>query len=185
LFNLGEFMQIKNGDKLKWIGDDGWLKYGDVITVTDVSTGELRHDRLNETSSGWYLSNTQRFKPVYITEDIQSDQTQRKDAGKLRMDLIPPEWLIELSKVLTFGAKKYEANGWKEGMNYSRCLAALKRHLVKWELGETLDDESKCHHLSAVAWNALALMYYDLHERSDLDDRQKNPNYDSDLNFTK
>ena len=112
---------------------------------------------------------------------IATDSAMQKDSRKLRMDLLPPEWLIELSRVLTFGAKKYDDNNWRKGMKYSRCLASLKRHLIKWELGERTDDESKCHHLSAVAWNALVLMTYDLQGKQDLDDRQKNGMYNADL----
>lgn len=124
-----------------------------------------------------------------VTEDPlpseKSNQTDtsgalRYDSDKLRMDLIPPEWLIELARVLTKGAVKYEDNNWKKGMKYSRGLGSLKRHLVKWELGDTLDNETGCHHLASVAWNALALMYWDMNERSDLDDRHTSNIYNTE-----
>ena len=107
----------------------------------------------------------------------------RHDKGKLRLDLIPVEWRIELGRLLTAGAIKYDPNNWKKGMAYSRCLGSLNRHLAKWEMGETRDEETNCHHLAAVAWNALALMYYELHGRTDLDDRDISDLYDSDLNL--
>jgi hypothetical protein len=90
------------------------------------------------------------------------DQTQRKDAGKLRFDLIPPEWPRELARVLSFGAAKYEDHGWEKGMEWSRMVASLQRHLNAWLSGEDFDAELGTHHLSQVAWNALALMTYQM-----------------------
>ena len=38
------------------------------------------------------------------------------NAGKLRMDLTPPEWEVALADVMTQGAKKYEPRNWEKGM---------------------------------------------------------------------
>ena len=86
----------------------------------------------------------------------------RYDKNKVRLDLIPPEWVWGLGEVLTAGAKKYADRNWEKGMKWSRVVGPLLRHLYKWGAGETYDKDTGCHHLAMVAWNALALMSYDL-----------------------
>ena len=96
------------------------------------------------------------------TTDPAAGGGKRYSAGKNRMDLMPPEWEWELCRVLTKGAAKYAERNWEKGMEWSAVIGPLKRHLNKFLRGEQLDDEIKCHHLALVAWNALALMSYDL-----------------------
>lgn len=101
-----------------------------------------------------------------------SNDALRYDAEKLRFDLLPPEAMIELARIYTIGAIKYEDNNWRKGMNYSKCFGALYRHLLKFQSGQTVDPETGCHHMAQVAWNAIALMVYDLHGSGN-DDRIK------------
>lgn len=86
----------------------------------------------------------------------------RYDAGKNRLDLIPPEWFWGLGVVMTQGAKKYEDRNWEQGMPWSKCWGPALRHAFKWLLGERYDEETGCHHLLMVAWNVLALFTYDM-----------------------
>jgi hypothetical protein len=86
----------------------------------------------------------------------------RYDDGKIRYDLIPPEWEHALAEVMTAGAKKYAARNWERGMAWSKCVGCARRHLWKWLRGESYDPETGCHHLAHVAWNVLALMSYQL-----------------------
>jgi len=96
----------------------------------------------------------------------------RLDDGKLRYDLIPREWEEELAKILTLGASKYADDNWKASIGKPesemwrrRCLASLRRHLAAWQGGEHKDGELKTtRHLAHVAWNALAIMTYDIGE---------------------
>lgn len=87
----------------------------------------------------------------------------KRDEGKLRLDLIPPEVEEALAKVLTFGAEKYNEENWKKGIQYKRVYGAIKRHLLAWRKGEMLDSESGMPHL----WHALTelsfLVYYEEH----------------------
>ena len=85
----------------------------------------------------------------------------RYDKDKLRVDLVPPEWLEALAQVMTHGAQKYAERNWEKGMDWSKVLGPLLRHVLAWQRGEELDPESKLHHMAHVAWNALALMYYE------------------------
>ena len=64
------------------------------------------------------------------------------DGGKVRLDLLAPEFLVGTAKVLEFGAQKYDEYNWAKGMKWSRVFAALMRHMWKWWAGEKLDEET-------------------------------------------
>jgi len=94
----------------------------------------------------------------------------KNDGGKLRYDLIPPEPLKALAFVYTLGASKYTDHNWRKGMKWSRCIAALMRHVEAFRAGEAFDQKDGQHHLASVAWCAFALMEYE-RTHSELDDR--------------
>jgi hypothetical protein len=94
------------------------------------------------------------------------------DGEKPRMDLLDAEWLIETAKVLTFGARKYAPNRWRDGIAQSRVFAALLRHLFAWLKGEDLDAETGLHHLAHASCELMFLTNNAL-VRPDLDDRYK------------
>ncbi len=97
---------------------------------------------------------------------------QRLNKGKLRMELTPAEWEIALADVSTKGSLKYAARNWEKGMGWASMIGCMKRHINKFLAGERYDGEefdldkgtTGCHHLAMVAWNALALMSYDLRQ---------------------
>lgn len=76
--------------------------------------------------------------------------------GKGRMDLLPPESILRLSRWYEAGALKYRDHNWESGMLISRYVDASLRHLFKYIAG--CNDED---HLSAVAWNVLAIMHHE------------------------
>lgn len=86
----------------------------------------------------------------------------RHDAGKTRLDLMPPEWIDALGQVLTKGAAKYADRNWENGMAWSKMVGCGMRHLMAFLRGERFDAETGCHHLAHAAWNLLALMSYDV-----------------------
>ena len=86
----------------------------------------------------------------------------RFNTGKNSLELIPPEWIWGIGMVLTRGAAKYAIRNWERGMKWSYPVGCAFRHLLKFVCGERYDPETGCHHLVMVAWNALALMTYDL-----------------------
>lgn len=79
------------------------------------------------------------------------------DDGKPRMDLIPPEFLKGIGRVLCMGASKYAARNWEKGMDWGRLNAAALRHLTSWMRGQDLDEESKENHLLHAAVNLMFL----------------------------
>lgn len=101
---------------------------------------------------------TQTKKQKTIMEQ-ESKKNDRKD-GKLRWELLPLETLEEVVRIYTFGAEKYGPNTWQGLENgYERYKAALLRHLVSYEKGETHDAESGIHALAHMAWNAIAMLH--------------------------
>lgn len=84
----------------------------------------------------------------------------KDDGAKIRLDLVPPELIEEVGKVLTFGAAKYTPNGWQTVPNgEERYYAALLRHLIAYKRGEINDPESGLPHLSHVATNVAFLIW--------------------------
>lgn len=87
-----------------------------------------------------------------VTEVEVVEQFLKFDGDKLRLDLIPVSTIIALGEVLTFGARKYKPNNWKECKDLSRYEAALLRHFYAYKAGEKIDKDSGKPHL----WHALA-----------------------------
>ena len=67
--------------------------------------------------------------------------------------------------------KKYDAWNWYKGIPYSKCLAALERHLYLLKAGQDFDYETGLHNGAAIRCCAAMLITYTLEERKDLDDR--------------
>src|SRR3990167_10818972 len=70
------------------------------------------------------------------------------DDGKAPLNLLATDWLIEVAKVLEKGAGKYGKHNWRNGMEFSRLIAASLRHLLAFNKGEDLDPEFKLSHLA-------------------------------------
>lgn len=98
------------------------------------------------------------IKKAGIQEVIISDQFMKFDTGKLRYSLIPPEATKALAEVLTYGAKKYKPNNWREVDDTSRYWDALYRHLEAARNGEELDEESGLDHLKHAITNIAFLI---------------------------
>ena len=84
-----------------------------------------------------------------------SETNLKYDAGKLRLDLVPPEAMFALAEVFGFGATKYSEFGWEAGgLTSQRLYAAAMRHMTSyWQAKRTandtgqLDPESGLPHL--------------------------------------
>lgn len=92
------------------------------------------------------------------------------DDQKPRMSLIPQRALMEVAKVMTMGAKKYDDHNWRKGMNWSRLSDAQLRHMAKFINGQNYDEESGLYELAHAAANCLMLLEYQLNNLGD-DDR--------------
>ena len=94
------------------------------------------------------------------------------DQEKPRMDLLDAKALEGLATVLTFGANKYAAHNWRNGISNSRLIAALLRHIFAILRGEHIDPESGLPHIDHVGccWMFLS---NNMKTRPDLDDTWK------------
>ena len=101
-----------------------------------------------------------------------SGQAVKLDNDKPKMDLMSAVALEELSKVLTFGSKKYASWNWAKGLKYSRILAAILRHTLAYMRGQTIDPETGLSHMAAVMCNAMFLVHFEKF-RPEFDDREK------------
>jgi len=81
---------------------------------------------------------------------------QREPAtGKGRPDLITPFALTRIAKWYELGANKYGDRNYEKGMPFSRYTASMFRHVIAWMKGDETED-----HLSAISWNAFAIMHH-------------------------
>lgn len=71
------------------------------------------------------------------------------DQDKARLELLPPLALIEVAKVLTEGAKKYEVNNWKYVPDLqNRYTGAALRHILAEMAGEDIDSDFNLPHMA-------------------------------------
>ncbi len=96
-----------------------------------------------------------------MTSPQKLEEGRKDDQGKLPYDLIAPEVLESLAKVLAFGAKKYAPRNWENGMDWSRVFSALQRHMWAWWKGESTDPETGFSHLAHAACCIMFLVAYE------------------------
>lgn len=96
----------------------------------------------------------------------------KHDAGKPSLSLIDKTALVELARVLDFGAKKYAAHNWRGGIKWSRILDSAMRHLQAFNDGEDLDPETGLSHVAHAMCNCMFLLNY-IQNHKELDDRYK------------
>jgi hypothetical protein len=97
---------------------------------------------------------------------MKPDVGRKDDGGKPRMELLPFSALVEVAKVLTYGAAKYGPDNWRSVPDAkNRYTGALMRHLAAWREGESIDPESgedKVLHIAQAACNALFLVWFEI-----------------------
>ena len=71
------------------------------------------------------------------------------DSAKPKMNLLPPKAILEVAKVLTFGAEKYDAENWRKLDDLqNRYTAGALRHIFAHMDGEKLDPETGLSHMA-------------------------------------
>ncbi|MDY9920882.1 MAG: dATP/dGTP diphosphohydrolase domain-containing protein [Synergistota bacterium] len=94
----------------------------------------------------------------------------KADAEKVRLDLLPVKPLLDVGKVLTYGANKYSPRNWERGFVWSRPYAAALRHLFAWFSGQTHDPETGFNHLAHAMCEIMFLMEFS-YTHPEMDDR--------------
>ena len=88
------------------------------------------------------------------------------DSEKPKMNLLPPKAIVEISKVLTFGASKYDAENWRKLDDLqNRYTAGALRHIFAHMDGEELDPETNLSHLAHAMCCLLFKLEIELEER--------------------
>lgn len=100
------------------------------------------------------------------------------DKDKPRMDLLDADFLEGVAQVLTFGANKYAAHNWRQGIAVSRLIAAAYRHLGAINRGEDIDPESGLAHSYHLGCCVMFLSEM-IKNRPDMDDRYKTKEKDN------
>ena len=71
------------------------------------------------------------------------------DSAKPKMNLLPPKAIVEVAKVLTFGAEKYDAENWRKLDDLqNRYTAGALRHIFAHMDVEKLDPETGLSHMA-------------------------------------
>lgn len=100
--------------------------------------------------------------PNLLPQQSKNEPGLKYDYGKPTFEYLPDDALAEINKVLTFGARKYDARNWEKGMSWLRCWNAAFRHLWAWARGEKLDPETGLPHLAHAGCCVLFLISYEL-----------------------
>lgn len=119
--------------------------------------GDTRND-----GKGINYKLVEQCKPKENEMEQESNGSRKNDRldDKLRWELLPLEDVEDIVRVYTAGAKKYGPDQWQnlpDGIR--RYKAALLRHLVEFDKGNEIDEETGCRHLAQVAWNAIAMLH--------------------------
>ena len=92
---------------------------------------------------------------------MSTEKDMKFDGDKCRLDLIDPAFTEGVGNVLTFGAKKYEAESWKTVKNgLRRYLAAAERHILAIKKGEINDSESGLPHAYHAATDLMMVQWF-------------------------
>lgn len=87
------------------------------------------------------------------------------DGAKPRPELLPATQLLDVSRVLAAGAKKYADDNWQhlEG-GHRRYMGAALRHIFARMSGERTDPETGLPHLAHAVCSLLFAAWHDDHD---------------------
>ena len=87
---------------------------------------------------------------------------QKFDSDKPKYSLLVWDFILEIVKVMGFGAKKYSKDNWQLVSNaQERYFDAAMRHLLTWKSGELKDKETSLSHLAHCACCLMFLFWFD------------------------
>jgi len=118
-------------------------------------------DRTKEIQEMEFVPDTYRDDPHEIR--VTDPKTGGQKGSKIqRYDLLPWDQLDKLAELYGCGAEKYEPRNWELGYAWSLSFASAHRHMkMFWQDHESLDSETKCHHLASAIFHLLALMRFE------------------------
>ncbi len=98
----------------------------------------------------------------------------KHDTEKNQLELLSAPAIACLGQVLTYGAKKYAPNNWRNGggLAFTRVIGATLRHVFAFAGGEDVDPETNLPHIAHAMCCCMFLLEYVLLKRG-IDDRYK------------
>lgn len=112
------------------------------------------------------------FQGHLLSDHPPEVEGTKHDNNKPGISLLPPEALLEITKVLDFGAKKYDAHNWRKGFKYTRVISAVLRHIFAYLSGEDKDPETGLSHLAHAGCGIMFLITFEV-TKTGTDDRFK------------
>lgn len=136
------------------------------IQDSNFAVGDLAEDDEGGTIIYWdnnlrtWLKVEPSILPAYF-EPVKEEVAVRADNGKLQYDLLHPLAQEGLVEVLTYGANKYSKRNYEKGLDWSRIINSLYRHLEAFRNNEDVDKESLLNHVDHIQANAhmLAVLF--------------------------
>lgn len=121
--------------------------------------GEALHDCDHPTV--FSLREASPFPPT--DANLMPPSQGKRDAIRPRYDLIPQQWLEALARIFEEGRKPRPGlpegygDSWKQGgLDFLQdCLNHAQHHLLLYHAGDRTEE-----HLAKVAWNVLAVNYF-------------------------
>jgi len=104
------------------------------------------------------------------------EKGKKFDAGKPIIDLVEPDFILGMAKVLTYGANTYGMYNWQEDLELYRIRSALLRHYIAYRKGEKSDKDTGLSHLLHLAVNAMFLYWYET--------KKNTPDFTCGVDFT-
>lgn len=111
------------------------------------------------------------YKELKSKQPNPSTTGLKYDNDKPPMALLDSDYLEGIAKVLGFGANKYHAHNWRNGITVSRLVSAAYRHLGAINKGEDLDTESGQPHVYHLG--CCVMFLGEMLKRVEQDDRYK------------
>lgn len=168
-----QVLKVFHDKGLKWrvansyLDTNSWEYSKDLTCYNPYEGGYCDYEFYNK--NGFKIITADEFLELHkeLPEEQQgannNNCAKKYDEGKLRYDLIPPEFTEQVAIILTYGALKYGDNNWQGLDNFNdRYYAALERHLQAWRKGEENDQESGFSHLAHAATNCLFLLWKEI-----------------------
>ena len=135
-------------------GVDVWYRVaGEAVAYFDASRGWLLSTRDVDS-----LTAIPTFEQFVSVEDAPTTGSKH-DTGKPLMGAVPPNALLAVAKVLTFGAEKYGRDNWRQVESAeTRYLDAAMRHINAYQRGEAVDPESGESHLAHAVCSLMFML---------------------------
>ena len=143
--------------------NDGKKEYQEKYSMAD----DIQRGGVKEHFDNFNLKDDKDFYKNRLEERKKIDEDFIKyDYEKPMYDLVDPYAHEDLAKLLTFGAKKYDADNWKKG-DIKTYISALERHLSdikkaidSGDLSLFTDKDSKLQHGAALMCNSMFIHHF-------------------------